>query len=234
LTVAPPVLHVLGRLDAFGPKRSAIVGTRKPSDAAVRWAQKLAQDAAAAGMDEVHQGSKNIVFDDADGQRWMVTHHFGTAGLARACTRFHTVGIGIRRAIDGLLLADLHFMGDFGSAVVNRTQEPLTPPSCPDQFAEAQADPSTGIRQLPARSAGSVFYEPWRSDSADNMLGLTGTFTVNATDAIVICNTIPRSATGRSIPATTATSASSRRTTASVSPLMATPARSILTPRANG
>jgi hypothetical protein len=145
--------------------------------------------AAAHGMDEVHQGFKNIVFDAADGHRWMVTHHFGTAGLARACARFHTVGIQVCRASDGLLLADLHFMGDFGRAVVNRTQEPLTPPSCPDQFAEAQADGSTGIRQLPAQSAGSVFYEPWRSDSRGNVLGLTGTFTNNNPDPIVICNT---------------------------------------------
>jgi hypothetical protein len=144
--------------------------------------------AAAHGMDEVHQGFKNFVFDDPDGQRWMVTHHFGTAGLARACNRFHTVGIQICRASDGLLLANLHFMGDFGRAVVNRTQEPLTPPSCPDQFAEAQADRSTGIRQLPAQSAGSVAYEPWRFDSRGNVLGLTGTFTVNNPDAIVICN----------------------------------------------
>ena len=88
-----------------------------------------------------------------------------------------------------MLLADLHFMGDFGRAVVNRTQEPLTPPSCPNQFAEAQADGSTGIRQLPAQSAGSVFYEPWRTDSRGNVLGLTGTFTVNDPDPIVICNT---------------------------------------------
>jgi hypothetical protein len=88
-----------------------------------------------------------------------------------------------------LLLADLHFMGDFGRAVVNSTQEPLTPPSCPNQFAEAQADGSTGIRQLPAQSAGSVSYEPWRLDSRGNVLGLTGTFTNNNPDAIVICNT---------------------------------------------
>ena len=91
----------------------------------------------------------------------MVTHHFGTAGLARACNRFHTVGIQICRASDGLLLADLHFMGDFAGRW-STPQEPLTPPSCPNQFAEAQADGSTGIRQLPAQSAGSVFFEPWR------------------------------------------------------------------------
>jgi len=46
---APPVLHVLGRLDAFGPKRLAIVGTRGPSDVSVRWSKELARDAAAAG-----------------------------------------------------------------------------------------------------------------------------------------------------------------------------------------
>jgi hypothetical protein len=145
--------------------------------------------AAAHGMNEAHEGFKTYVFDDGRGHRWMVTHHFGTAGLARACNRFHTVGIAVRRASDNLLLADLHLMADFGRAVVNATQAPLTPPTCPDQAADALAAGSTGIRQLPAQSAGPTFYEPWRFDARGNILGLTGTLTFNTPDPIVICNT---------------------------------------------
>jgi hypothetical protein len=143
--------------------------------------------AAAHGMNEAHQGFKNIVFEEG-GYRWMITHHFGTAGLARACNRFHTVGIAVRRASDNALMADLHLMADFGRAVVNQTQEPLTPPNCPNQAAEALAAGSTGIRQLPAQSAGPIFYEPWRLDSRGNVLSITGTFTINNPDGIVICN----------------------------------------------
>jgi hypothetical protein len=145
--------------------------------------------AAAHGMNEAHEGFKTSVFDDGRGNRWMITHHFGTAGLARACNRFHTVGIAVRRASDNLLLADLHLMADFGRAVVNATQAPLTPPTCPDQAADALAAGSTGIRQLPAQSAGPVFYEPWRFHATRNVLGLTGTLTFNTPDPIVICNT---------------------------------------------
>jgi DNA processing protein len=50
---APPVLHALGRIDAFGTKRLAIVGTRNPSSAAVLWSRDLAQDAVAAGYSVV-------------------------------------------------------------------------------------------------------------------------------------------------------------------------------------
>ena len=145
--------------------------------------------AAAHGMNEAHEGFKTSVFDDGRGHRWMITHHFGTAGLARACNRFHTVGIAVRRKSDNLLLADLHLMADFGRAVVNKTQAPLTPPTCPKQAADALAAGSTGIRQLPVQSAGPVFYEPWRFDARGNVLGLTGTFTFNNPDGIVICNT---------------------------------------------
>jgi hypothetical protein len=145
--------------------------------------------AAAHGMNEAHEGFKTYVFDDAAGNRWMVTHHFGTAGLARACNRFHTVGIAVRRASDNLLLADLHFMADFGRAVVNRTQAPLTPPTCPKQAADAVAAGSTGIRQLPVQAGGPIFYEPWRFAPSANVLGLTGNLTFNNPDAIVICNT---------------------------------------------
>jgi hypothetical protein len=145
--------------------------------------------AAAHGMNEAHEGFKTYVFDDGRGNRWMVTHHFGTAGLARACNRFHTVGIAVRRKSDNLLLADVHFMGDFGRAVVNATQAPLTPPNCPNQASEALAAGSTGSRQLPVQAGGPVFYEPWRFDARGNVLGLASTFTVNNPDPIVICNT---------------------------------------------
>lgn len=144
--------------------------------------------AAAHGMNEAHEGFKTYVFGDGRSNRWMVTHHFGTAGLARVCNRFHTVAIAVRRASDNLLLADLHLMADFGRAVVNATQAPLTPPNCPNQAAEALAAGSTGSRQLPVQAGGPVFYEPWRFDARGNVLGLTGTLTFNTPDGVVICN----------------------------------------------
>ena len=143
--------------------------------------------AAAHGMDEPHQGFKNIVVDDDAGNVWMITQHFGTAGLARACNRFHTVDIAVRRRSDGELLADIHLMGDFGKAVVNATDQPLTPPTCPNQADEAKE--SFGVRKLPVKSEGGTGYEPWRVDFAGNILGLQDSFTINNPDAIVICNT---------------------------------------------
>ena len=138
------------------------------------------------GMTEAHAGFKNHVFDSADGTRWMITHHFGTAGLARACVAFHTVDIAVKRVSTGELLADLHFMGDFGQAVVNSTHVPLTPPTCPDQ-AKLAAD-SVGVRMIPSQADGAITYEPWRVDLGKLILGFEGGFTINNPDAMVICN----------------------------------------------
>jgi hypothetical protein len=138
------------------------------------------------GMSEPHAGFKNYVLDSQDGTRWMITHHFGTAGLARACSRFHTVDIAVKSIATGELLADLHFMGDFGKSVVNSTGVSLTPPTCPDQATLAKD--SHGIRKLPSKADGAMGYEPWRLSMPNSIVDFIASFTVNNPDAMVICN----------------------------------------------
>jgi hypothetical protein len=142
--------------------------------------------AAVHGMDEPHTGFKNIGFV-SDGVRWWLTIHFGTGGLARACTRYHSLEIAVADDATGELLADLRLMADFGGAVVNAGDAPLTPPDCPDQAA--LADGSFGIRKLPTVDTGAISYEPWRPDFTANVLGLGGVMVVNTPDPMVICNT---------------------------------------------
>lgn len=141
--------------------------------------------AAGHGMEEPHQGFKSYVLDDRDGHRWLISHHFGTAGPGRACARFHTLGIAVRRRADGELLADLHFMADYGRAVVNVGEEPLRPTACPDQAAAAAG--RSAVRKLPVWGADYVGYEPWRFDARGNALGLIGSFTINTPDTIGAC-----------------------------------------------
>jgi hypothetical protein len=142
----------------------------------------------AAGEDEAHPGFKSYVFDDGRGRRWLISQHFGTGSVQRACVRFHDVAIAVADAGTGEVLADLHVMGDFGKAVANATGEALTPSACAGQAAESDADGSRGIRELPVVTRGSVGYEPWRLDEHRTILGLTGGVTLNTTDAVVICN----------------------------------------------
>ena len=147
--------------------------------------------AAQHGMEEPHAGFKNYVYADGYGQKWIFTQHFGTASLNRACARFHTTDIAAASATTNELLADLHLMGDYGKSVVNRGDEPLTPPSCPNQAAQADAEGSNGIRKLPAASRDSIGYEPWRVDGTGNIIGLnTNGLTFNTPRGVVICNTL--------------------------------------------
>jgi hypothetical protein len=138
-----------------------------------------------AEEDEPHPGFKSYAFEDGQGHRWLITHHFGTGSLARACVRFHATNVAVASS-SGEILADVHFMADFGKSVVNTTGQALTPPGCRDQAS--QAGGSNGERQLPAASAGAVGYEPWRLDAAATVLGLMGALTFNTTDPVVICN----------------------------------------------
>jgi hypothetical protein len=142
--------------------------------------------AAAHGMSEPHTGFKNVVFDDDAGTRWLVTLHMGTSGLGRACARFHTLDIAARSIATGELLADLHFMGDYGPSLVNVTKEPFYPVSCPDQAIQAQD--SRGVRQLPTLDTGAIGYEPWRVGVEATILGLGNNILINNTDPMVICN----------------------------------------------
>jgi hypothetical protein len=145
-----------------------------------------AQHGYAHDLQEAHPGFKTYVVDDDNGNRWMITQHFGTTGLARACQRHHTVDIAVRRRSDGQLLADLHFMADYGKSLVNNTDQPLRPAACPDQANVT----GSGTRKLPTQESGYVGYEPWRFDQRGNVLGLTGSFTVNTPDTVAYCNTV--------------------------------------------
>ncbi|GAC1354277.1 MAG: hypothetical protein NVSMB42_11820 [Herpetosiphon sp.] len=145
--------------------------------------------AAAHGMMEGHAGFKSYVFDDGVGHRWIVTNHFGTGSIARACTRMHTFDVAAFDKGLNAIQADVHLMGDFGASVVNSTQEPLTPSACPNQATNAAA--STATRMIPVATRNSVGYEPWRVDTRDNVLGLVGAdFTINTPGGSVICNDV--------------------------------------------
>lgn len=143
--------------------------------------------AAQHGMEEPHVGFKSYVLDDRSGHQWLITHHFGTGGLGRACERFHTLELAVKDKASGELLADVRLMADFGPAIVNTTQEPLRPTACPDQAERAIADDSKGVRQLPVASREGNPYEPWRPDFSRTILGLKGSLVINTPEGVVIC-----------------------------------------------
>lgn len=145
--------------------------------------------AAAHGMAEPHVGFKSYAFDDLAGQKWLVTQHFGTSGLARACNRFHTVDIAVADKASGKLLADLRFMGDFGKAITFETDEPLTPTACPDQARKADADGSRGNRKLsPASTFTGTGYEPWRAFVGQTVFGFEkDSFTMSTPSFATMC-----------------------------------------------
>jgi hypothetical protein len=141
---------------------------------------------------EPHVGFKSYVFSDGTGYRWLMTHHFGTASLKRACVRFHTVDIVVAEESTGELLADLHFMGDFGKSVAasaDASDAPLRPSDCPDQAAQADADGTSGVRKIQVASRDRSGYEPWRIDGRGNILGLnTADLTFATRGNVVICD----------------------------------------------
>jgi concanavalin A-like lectin/glucanase superfamily protein len=143
---------------------------------------------AADNTAEGHQGFKSYAFDDGQGRRWLLSHHMGTGSIARACNRYHEVGIVVASSSTGEILADVKLMGDFGKAVSNLTQEPLTPPNCPNQAALSDADGSNGKRQLPMAS-NFVGYEPWMLDGGANIVGLKSfSLVFNTKTPITACN----------------------------------------------
>jgi hypothetical protein len=142
-----------------------------------------------AGFNEPHVGFKTYIVDDQQGNRWLVNHHGGSGGIARACVQHHDVQIAVASKATGEILANLHMIGDFGHSAANRNGQDLTPANCPDQAQKASA--STGTRQLPVQSLGLVGYEPWRMDEAGNVFGLRVTgLTFNTPSAVTACNDI--------------------------------------------
>lgn len=145
--------------------------------------------AARMGMEEGHEGFKVYTFNEADGVKIVVTHHFGSARPSKAaCVRFHTFDMAVYQA--GALLADIHVMADHGKSQHARTDIDLTPPDCPNQAAEADADGSTGVRKFQVASMDPVGYEPWRIDFAKVIIGRLAEFSVNTPSRIADCNTL--------------------------------------------
>lgn len=153
-----------------------------------------------AGFTEPHFGFKTYVFSDYNGHMWMITHHFGTNGVGRVCTRFHEFDVAMKDTASGELLGEWHFMGDFGAAVVNaNTALAFAPADCPNQLQDAAG--STGIRMIPTADTGGIGYEPWRLDSKKAVNRFEGKdFTINTGNSQIICDTFRCGATGKRVP----------------------------------
>lgn len=143
------------------------------------------------GMSEGNAGFKVYVFD-AQGVKWMITQHFGTAhATTAACVAMHTFDVTALDPASREILLDVHTMGDFGASRDNVTLAPFAPPSCPNQSADAAARGSNGRRQIPTDGNGSTGYEPWVHDTAlANVIGLSAPFTVNTAHPQTACNTV--------------------------------------------
>jgi hypothetical protein len=140
------------------------------------------------GMTEGHPGFKNMVFNSG-GYRWMIMSHLGTAGRARLCNSFHTVEIAAVDPATSEIVADLKFMGNFGPAVSNTEDRPLSPPECPDQFTNARTIANTGLRKIPVLNIPGTpaGYEPWRLGPEGTVLGFENSFLINQFDTITTC-----------------------------------------------
>jgi hypothetical protein len=132
--------------------------------------------AAQMGMSEGHAGFKVYVFR-VGGYRFMLMQHQGTANAAlAACTRYHTLDIYATRESDGVQVANVHSMADFGQAEENTTHIPI-----------CGVVNSSGVRQLPV-GQNAVAYEPWRTDVVTGTLDTRITF--NTRDPQTACATI--------------------------------------------
>ena len=152
----------------------------------------------AMGMDEAHVGFKGYAFPDEFGNRWYVTHHFGSATNQAACGRFHEVDVTVAARGTSTIVANLHFVGDFGHSETADTHEPYRPSACPNQYQEAAGSP--GVRQV---NRGRNGYEPWRLGDMHAALGFDSrALILNTRDRIAVCTDLtcdvvrPTGATG--------------------------------------
>jgi hypothetical protein len=147
-------------------------------------------------MRESNYGFKVKALHAADGTEVLATTHFGTAEphLA-ACQRYHWNNFQFVQ--DGEVVADITFMGDFGSARNNETDEPLDHDCVDPRTGEvvSQADimeESYGVRLNPVCEGDDCgpFYYPWRMDTRGlgSSLGFTsGAYTVNTPTVMAAC-----------------------------------------------
>jgi hypothetical protein len=130
----------------------------------------------------------------------LATTHFGTAEPHLAvCQRYHWNNFQFIQ--NGELVASIYIMGDFGAALHNDTNQPLTHPGCEDQRTgemktQAQVlQESHGVRLNPVctgpnRTDCGTFYYPWRmtSPGAREVLGFNSrAYTVNTPPVVSSC-----------------------------------------------
>ncbi|GGJ75830.1 hypothetical protein [Deinococcus aquiradiocola] len=137
------------------------------------------------GMSEPHAGFKVSVVKAPAGGYWVLTHHFGTGGIGRACVSMHTVDMAYVQ--NNVLKVNLHFMGNFGRGMVTQLKNAYQITGC---AAPATAvTPSFGARMINLNP--NKGYEPWRMDSSMLKLGVTmKDLTFDTGDPITACATV--------------------------------------------
>lgn len=151
--------------------------------------------AAAAGENEAHNGFKVALLPPMDGYQWIIVQHLGSAGIARACNRFHEMQLAAKNSSTNEIVASFLWMADFGRSISDAaTNESYTPTACPNQAsAAAGTPPLEGNRVIPRRDlvGGNFGYEPWTHGLTypRQTFGLLADFSPNTTQPIVICNT---------------------------------------------
>lgn len=155
-----------------------------PSLAGTAYKVAFGYTAMLGGMTEPHNGFKINVFRNPTGGFWVITHHFGTGGIGRACVSMHTADMALIQ--NNVIKANLHFMGDFGKGMVTSLQTSQDITGC----VGAMVMPgSQGVRKINLRENSG--YEPWRMDSSQLKLGVVfNSLTFDTGDAITGCASV--------------------------------------------
>ena len=155
-----------------------------PSLAGTAYKVAFGYTATLGGMSEPHNGFKINVFRNPSGGFWVVTHHFGTGGIGRACVSMHTADFALIQ--NNVIKADLHLMGDFGKGMVTSMQTSQDISGCVNPMVMPG---STGVRKI--NLMGNKGYEPWRMDTRMLKVGLTmNGLTFDTGDAITGCASV--------------------------------------------
>jgi hypothetical protein len=130
----------------------------------------------------------------------LATTHFGTAEPHKAvCQRYHWNHFQFIQ--NGELVASIYLMGDFGGAIHNDTNTPLTHPGCEDQrtgemktqgqvLQESHGARANPVCTGPNGTDCDTFYYPWRmtSPGASSVLGFNSrAYTVNTPPVVAAC-----------------------------------------------
>ena len=155
-----------------------------PSLAGSAYKVAFGYTATLGGMTEPHNGFKVNVFRNPPGGFWVITHHFGTGGVGRACVSMHTTDMAL--VLNNVIKVNLHFMGDFGKGMVTSLQTSQYITGCTNPMIMPG---SNGVRKINLRENNG--YEPWRMDSHQLNVGLTfNSLTFDTGDAITGCASV--------------------------------------------